>query len=101
MRKLLTALGTVLCLAAPAVSEAGGCYVCGAGSAVACRDYCRYDGADTFDARHRCAAKGCRVSGTSTCPSQGGAQICEAPRKDGASSVAQCTTPAPPAPSKG
>jgi hypothetical protein len=99
MRKLLTALGTVLVLAAPAVSAAGGCYVCGAGSAVVCRDYCRYDGADTFDARHRCAAKGCRVSGTSTCPSQGGqggAQVCEAPRNAGAGTVAQCEMPAPP-----
>ena len=49
MRKLL--LFTLLLAFIPAVARAEGCYLCGSGSGPQCRDYCRYGGADTFDAR--------------------------------------------------
>lgn len=66
MRTLVFA--ALLFVLAPAAAYAGGCYVCASGSAASCRDYCQYDGPDTFDARHRCEAKGCKIAGTSTCP---------------------------------
>lgn len=77
MRTLITAAALLLSLSAPA--WAGGCYICGNGSAPQCKDYCAYNGADTFDNRHRCEAKGCRITGTSACPSTGNVKICQTP----------------------
>lgn len=95
MDKLLSTAALALLTLGGAATPAGaaGCYVCGQGSAAACRDYCRYDGADTFDSRHRCEARGCRVSGASSCPGPGDARVCEAPRKDHGTVAAQCLPP--------
>ena len=81
MRKLILA---AVCVAlAPAAALAEGCYLCGSGSSPQCRDYCRYGGADTFDARKTCEKKGCRVVGPSACPSGGNYAICQAPSGPG------------------
>lgn len=75
-------LGLFLLLAG-ASAQAGGCYVCTTGSSTACRDYCQYEGADTFDNRHKCEARGCKIGGTTTCPSApaagaaGGPKVCQ------------------------
>jgi hypothetical protein len=85
MRKSLLVV-VLFVLAAPA-AWASGCYTCGNGSAPACRDYCEYKGADTFDNRHKCVAKGCKIAGTSACPDAAAkARMClderPAPRPD-------------------
>lgn len=58
---------------------ADGCYTCGGGSNDACKDYCRYSGTDTFAARKACENKGCKVSGTSSCPTAANYKVCLAP----------------------
>ena len=74
---LLTLLALVTLGAVPSVARASGCYVCAGGSAPSCKDYCQYQGADTFDNRHKCQAKGCKISGTSPCPDPSAkAQVC-------------------------
>lgn len=102
MRTLKTWLVTLILAGLPGVAlraEASGCYVCNSGSAAECRDYCAYTGADTFDNRHKCEAKGCRIGGTTACPPPSPAvRICQRPGADpGAGTVAsrQCApTPA-------
>ena len=64
-----------------ATAQADGCYICGGGSSAACKDYCRYSGQDTFAARKLCESKGCRVSGTSSCPTAVNYKVCLAPAK--------------------
>lgn len=78
MSRLILAAALVLSLS-PLVARAEGCYTCGAGSSPQCRDYCRYPGADTFDARKTCEKKGCRIGSPTPCPSGGNAVICRAP----------------------
>ena len=83
----------------PHAARADGCYSCGGGSSDACKDYCRYTGNDTFEARKSCERKGCRVSGTAACPGAG-AKICLSPKvrvPDGASdqTIAWCAAPPP------
>ena len=34
-----------------ASARADGCYICGSGSSEQCKNYCRYSGSDTFNAR--------------------------------------------------
>jgi hypothetical protein len=74
---LLTA--GALATVAPAAARADGCYICGSGSTDACKDYCRYTGDDTWDARKACEAKGCKVSGTASCPTAVNYKVCQAP----------------------
>ncbi len=80
MRTFLVA--ALLCLA-PSLARADGCYVCTSGSQAQCRDYCRYSGADTFDARKRCEKKGCHIAGTSACPAESRFRVCQAPHPAG------------------
>lgn len=96
MRKFVLAAACVAL--APAAAWAEGCYLCGGGSSPQCRDYCRYGGADTFDARKTCEKKGCRVVGPSACPSGGSYSICQAPAPAGDTVVASAPVcgPAPP-----
>lgn len=63
-------------------AQADGCYTCGGGSSDACKDYCRYSGQDTFAARKSCESKGCKVSGTSSCPTAVNYKVCLAPAPD-------------------
>lgn len=93
------ALGLLLPVALPQSAWADGCYTCGGGSSDACKEYCRYSGSDTFQARKGCEAKGCRVTGTAACP-PAGAKMCLAPSgrsRDSASSetIAWCASPSP------
>jgi hypothetical protein len=44
-----------------------GCYMCGSGSSDGIT-HCKYHGSDTFDQRKKCQAKGCKITGTSSCP---------------------------------
>ena len=76
---VLATVAAALLLTYGASAWASGCYICGNGSTPVCKDYCAYNGADTFDNRHRCEAKGCRISGTSACPSTGNVKICQVP----------------------
>lgn len=78
MRTILMTCSLALAAAwlAPAAARADGCYACGAGSTPQCRDYCRYTGADTFDARKRCERQGCKITGPSSCPTGGNYVIC-------------------------
>lgn len=79
MKRILFASSLALTFglfARPGTARADGCYLCGSGSSTACQDYCRYTGADTFTARKLCAKRGCKVSGTSSCPTSGGYKIC-------------------------
>lgn len=99
MRTLLAvALLLALCvLGLASVARADGCYICGRGSAPACRDFCRYGGPDTFDNRHKCQAKGCNVVGPSSCPADNApAKVCRRPSPADID-IAWCApAPAPP-----
>ncbi len=68
-------------IALPSVASADGCYICGSGSSEACKHYCRYSGSDTFDNRKKCQARGCKVSGTASCPTAVNYKVCAAPTK--------------------
>ncbi|WP_246032100.1 hypothetical protein [Leptospira fluminis] len=57
---------------------ADGCYLCAIGSSDSCRDYCRFSGMDSFDSRKRCENKGCRVTGTASCPTASNSKVCSA-----------------------
>lgn len=58
---------------------ADGCYICSNGSSPDCKDYCRYTGQDTFQARHQCEKKGCKIGGTASCPTAVNYKVCIAP----------------------
>ncbi len=90
-------LGLGLSIGAAPLAWADGCYSCGGGSSEACKEYCRYTGSDTFEARKGCERKGCRVAGPAACPAAG-AKICLAPSgpsRDSAAAetVAWCAAP--------
>jgi hypothetical protein len=87
MKRILTALVlalfTVAGVALPSLARADGCYICGSGSSDACKNYCRYSGSDTSDNRKICQKRGCKVSGTASCPTAVNYKVCWAPtRKD-------------------
>jgi hypothetical protein len=63
----------------PESALASGCYICGGGSTEACKNYCRYSGEDTFAARKDCEKRGCKVSGTASCPTAVNYKVCLAP----------------------
>ncbi len=94
MRTLFFAV--LLLGALPTAARASGCYICSNGSAPSCKDYCAYHGADTFDNRHKCQAKGCKISGTSACPDASAkAQVCsrDAPTSDPIAAIPWCAAP--------
>ncbi|MDW8282383.1 MAG: hypothetical protein RMK29_11755 [Myxococcales bacterium] len=96
MRTLFITVATAVGLALlPLAAQAEGCYLCGSGSSPQCRDYCRYSGADTFDARKSCEKKGCRVVGPTSCPTGGTYAICQAPEPPGGPVLAQIPWCAP------
>ena len=81
MKRLLIASSFVLSLglfALPA-NASDGCYTCGSGSSEACKHYCRYGSSDTSAARKACEAKGCKISGTGSCPTAVNYKVCSAP----------------------
>jgi len=57
---------------------ADGCYICGSGSSSNCKDYCRYSGSDSFENRKKCEKAGCKISGTSSCPTAANYKVCSA-----------------------
>lgn len=78
--KLLTLIGMIFVATmfwAPNLM-ADGCYLCGSGSSSNCKDYCKYSGSDNFDNRKKCEKAGCKVSGTSSCPSAANYKVCSA-----------------------
>jgi hypothetical protein len=81
----LSTLAFVLGAALPAVAlsasvaRADSCYMCGGGSSDVCKNYCRYSGQDTFAARKECEKKGCKIGGTSSCPTAVNYKVCQAP----------------------
>ncbi len=78
------------------IARADGCYICGGGSAPACKDYCRYSGSDTFAARKACESRGCKVSGTASCPTAVNYKVCMSSVDESGKTVAsvmQCTAP--------
>ncbi len=72
MRLLVVVL--TIGLAAPA--WAANCYICGAGSSESCKNYCQYEGADTYKRRKRCSDAGCKVTGTASCPTAVNYKVC-------------------------
>ncbi|WP_408605702.1 hypothetical protein [Leptospira fainei] len=58
--------------------SADGCYLCAVGSSDSCRDYCRFSGAESFDTRKKCENKGCKVTGTASCPTASNSKVCSA-----------------------
>ncbi len=84
MKRILLACSAALTfglVALPGTASADGCYICGSGSAPQCKHYCRYSGSDTFAARKACEARGCKVSGTSSCPTAVNYKVCMAPTR--------------------
>ena len=70
---------TAVSAAAPGVARADECYLCGSGSTANCKDYCRYGKTfreDTFEARKACEKRGCKVSGTGSCPTAANYKVC-------------------------
>jgi len=53
---------------------ADGCYICASGSDC---NYCRYGSSDTSEARKACEKKGCRVTGTASCPTAANYKVCK------------------------
>ena len=77
-------------------ARADGCYLCGSGSTPQCKDYCRYSGSDTFAARKECEKRGCKVSGTGSCPTAVNYKVCMVNVEDSdktEASLLQCTAP--------
>lgn len=75
---------------------ADGCYTCGSGSSEQCKNYCRHAGPDTFAARKECEKRGCKISGTASCPTAVNYKVCMAPVQDSGKTVAavlQCVQP--------
>ena len=69
---------------------------CGSGSSEQCKNYCRYSGSDTFNARKDCEKRGCKVSGTASCPTAVNYKVCMIPVEDSTKTVAsllQCSSP--------
>lgn len=92
MKTLRSLLLIAACLVpglATTSARADNCYLCGSGSSPQCKDYCRYNGPDTFAARKACEAKGCKVSGTGSCPTAVNYKVCMAPAPSGDTTVAQ------------
>jgi len=81
MKRIIIASSFVLfgLFAMPGTARADGCYLCGSGSSEACKNYCRYSGSDTFENRKICQARGCKVSGTSSCPTAVNYKVCFTP----------------------
>lgn len=80
--RLFRALFLCAAFAAPALvssaAQADGCYICSGGSAAQCKDYCRYTGSDTFEARKKCEKAGCKIGGTASCPTAVNYKVCSA-----------------------
>ena len=76
MIKLISSLLVALTLffAAAGAARADGCYTCGTGSTNGCQE-CRYK-EETWAARHDCEAKGCKVSGTTSCSTASNVKVC-------------------------
>lgn len=77
----LSLLSALLFAAIPAM--ASNCYICGSGSSDACKNYCKYSGSDTFEARKRCEKAGCKVTGTASCPTAVNYKVCVASANNG------------------
>lgn len=76
-RALLSAGILASTMSVSAAALAGdGCYICGSGSS--CQQ-CRYGDKDTQDKRKACEAKGCKVSGTTSCSTAANVKVCAAP----------------------
>lgn len=95
LRIALLTFGLVPMLAT-GTARADGCYICSSGSAPQCKDYCRYSGSDTFAARKECEKRGCKVGGTSSCPTAVNYKVCMVSVDDTTKTVAslnQCSAP--------
>ncbi len=79
LRSLFAALALFGAGLSARVASADGCYICERGSSSACGDYCRYTGGETWENRHRCERRGCRIGGTARCPTAVNYRVCMAP----------------------
>jgi len=79
LRSLFAALALLGAGLSARVASADGCYICARGSSDACRDYCQYSGAETWQNRQRCERRGCRIGGTARCPTAVNYRVCMAP----------------------
>lgn len=69
-------------------AAADGCYTCGEGSSETCKNYCRYQGENTYQAHRECERRGCKITGTAPCPSAVNYKVCMAPPQKSETSVA-------------
>lgn len=63
---------------------ADGCYTCASGSPC---HYCRYGSSDTSAARKACEKKGCKITGTGSCPTAANYKVCKKDLNPGAGKV--------------
>ncbi len=79
MKKLiLFAAALIFCLSMVIVgqtrADSGFCYTCSSGSSC---QYCRSgSGKDTSADRKSCESKGCKISGTASCPTAANYKVC-------------------------
>ena len=56
-------------------ADSGFCYMCASGSSC---NYCRSSsGKDTSDDRKACEKKGCKITGTASCPTAANYKVCD------------------------
>jgi len=77
MKKFLTALTVVGCMAFSSLAFADGAIICKSESSGACkgRSYCCYSGSES-DGDKFCKAQGCVRGGTSSCPTAANVSSC-------------------------
>jgi hypothetical protein len=74
MKRAILALAILAGWTLPAAAD--GCFICTKDSA--CGQYCRYSGQDNADTRKKCAAAGCKIGGTASCPTGVNIKTCRA-----------------------
>ncbi|PIR21344.1 MAG: hypothetical protein COV45_00950 [Deltaproteobacteria bacterium CG11_big_fil_rev_8_21_14_0_20_47_16] len=68
----------IVCVATAIVlpALASDCYICGSGSSDYCKDYCKHSGDDNQANRKKCSDAGCKISGTTSCPTAVNYKVC-------------------------
>ena len=81
MKKIFLGIGLFLLSAFMILSttdkvsaDSGLCFLCGSGSS--CEQCPSPSGKDTWDDRHKCESKGCKVSGTTSCSTAANVKKC-------------------------
>jgi hypothetical protein len=79
MKKLLVVLAVImfsfsLVIISQSQADSGFCFMCGSGSPC---QYCKSaSGKDTSADRKACESKGCKITGTASCPTAANVKVC-------------------------